>query len=227
MTRPSPCLSLSSWLYLPARSWNYSNKPITSSREDHEASYPLDTIKPASHSPWLFTVLKCNSYMTHSTVQSPPLSVCECMWPINCYLSVTNNILLVGVVCLPISITCGWQSLPYRQGEEKAINTETLSLSLKQEWLFSHRVSLTLFMPQFSISYCCLTYYFVIVTPYLNVDRDLSLTQLCISSRVYDVNLQIVMILIHMTIVYFCTLSHFWWIWWETFFFVWLNHFSL
>lgn len=204
-TRPSPCLYLSSWFQLPAISRNYSNKPTASSREDHEASHPLDTIKPAPTAPDCLL----------SVIVTP-------LWPsLLCSLLLPQSVSVCGQ-SPAIYLTCrscvfaylhsrGWESLPHRQGEEKAINAETPSHSLKQEWLFFHCFSLTLFMSQYYLSYCGLTYnyFFIIITSFCNVDRDLSRTQLCTSSRVYHVVLQIGMILIHMTWVHFCTLSHF------------------
>ena len=54
------CLSPSSRFQSAASPWTYSNKPITSSYRKQGAPHPLDTTKPASHCPRLFSVLLCD-----------------------------------------------------------------------------------------------------------------------------------------------------------------------
>lgn len=58
-TRYGTCLSSSSRLQSPASPWDYSHKPVTSSRRNQGASHPFDARKPASHQPWLLTALLC------------------------------------------------------------------------------------------------------------------------------------------------------------------------
>lgn len=79
----------------------------------------------------------------------------------------------------------GVGSLSQEQGEEEAINEDDSALP-KQERILFH-CFLTFWMPQYYLSYCGLnySYSFTIVPPYCNVDRDLSLIQLCISTRVH------------------------------------------
>lgn len=61
LTRHSSCFSV------PSSSWNYSNKPITSSCGNQGSPHPLETTKPALHSPSLF-------------IQLPSAAPCGLVW---------------------------------------------------------------------------------------------------------------------------------------------------
>lgn len=101
----SSCLTLGSGFQFPPRPWNHSNK-------NHilpwKQGTPLDTRKPASHSPWFFTlpVWPC---LVFSVLLPWAMSIAICRVDLMRPGS--------GVMCSSIPITLGCESRPQQQGE--------------------------------------------------------------------------------------------------------------
>lgn len=110
-TRHNSCLSLSNMFQFPVSRWNCSNKRITSSRGNHGVPHSLDTTKPVSYHPWLFTLFPSAPH-TWLCVHIPQaVRTCD------------NKLLLILSVAeyQDTPVTLGWESLPHPQDEEEMI----------------------------------------------------------------------------------------------------------
>lgn len=103
-TRQSVYFALRSEFQFSANLQNYSNRPVTSSPGSEGTPHPPDTVKPASHSPCLFTLF---------LIQSPCGAVwravpsCRGLWVYVTKAAV--ELLLSKVRCQVLVHLCSWR----------------------------------------------------------------------------------------------------------------------
>lgn len=106
--------TLSSGLQFPAILQCYSRKSVASSCGNQGTPLPLDTTKPASHSPCLFTL-----FLSAAPVR--PCVVCGVLLPwavsiLTGTLLSISSVQLAGVRCAAISMSLGRESFLHHQG---------------------------------------------------------------------------------------------------------------
>lgn len=117
-TKCSSCFSLSGgFSSLPAHGITQTSQlhPPTAQGSPH-LFHPT---KPASHSPWLFTVFPSTTSTWPCGMWCPPLPGWEYRWPIT---AVHLNCPVLCVMCLVTPITLGWGTL-HQLREEETIKT--------------------------------------------------------------------------------------------------------
>lgn len=144
-TRCSSCLSPSSRFQIPARSQNYSNKPVISSHRTWRTPCFLDTTRPNSLSPWFFTLfwgtMPVWPGVTCIVLLAWAVSICDQQ------SAVSHIFPESGVVYLAIPMTLGQESpLPHEVTRRRLKHSLSPAMSddhyvrLSREWNCCHSV---------------------------------------------------------------------------------------